>query len=162
MQAVAKFRIEDFVDKFSEVFIPKLNERVLAMNVERPDGNQIEEIEANKWLLFTLNERAKNYRNFGLFHISSAESISNGPKVATTLTLEVDVFLYDLGNTPEVYRRVLRYWECMLEAATYSWDKACRGYDRPTISSLQPVDVKLAESNKPHKVFGIELEFTYV
>jgi hypothetical protein len=67
--------------------------------------------------------------------------------------------MYDRQDN-KVQKRLLRLHRALREAVLETWDKVGIGYDKASMESLVPIDVKLENSSFYHKILGVSLKFS--
>ena len=154
------FDIETFLTQLFNYIPAELNTQITDINTKKNDSFVIESIDPNFWLFLSLNDRVKNYKNFGFLHLTNVNTLTEGNRLANTYTVEIDLFIFKSNNDNKINRQVLRYWHTLRKAVINSWGVIGVGYDRPTITNLNPIDVSLFGKSTTHVVLGIELEFT--
>lgn len=150
--------VETAYTKIADKIKSVLNAQILAINNEKGDS-LLDYIDPAAWAEGSLDESVKSYKDFGFTYIDSVEGTTNGQAIAQNVTMEIDLIFSQQGDFMD-YRRLLRYQRALNEAAQAAWDSSMRGYDRATVSILQPVDVKLFNSSYWYKVIGVRLEFS--
>jgi hypothetical protein len=152
--------IETIFFKLVDQVKATINDKIDGINVEKDDC-VLKNIDDQAWIIGSLDDRIKSFNTFAFTYIDSVTSTTQGNIVSKNASFEFDICIAENEDGSD-YLRVLRYHrvleECMIEA----WDKVCKGYDRPTINLLNPIDIKLYDSSHLHKVVGIQVEFTLV
>lgn len=152
------FDIETFIDKLSTSLKTKLNQRISALNAEKGDS-LLELIPESAWIFGSLDDSVKNFKDFTFFFVDTIDTKIAGPVVAEEYTIEIDLFLCDRQDA-KVQKRILRMHRALREAISETWDKVGMGYDRASVESLTPIDVKLNNSSFFHKIVGVSLKFS--
>lgn len=153
------FDVESLLIELTGLFKTQLASDIAAINTEKGAPTLMTALDTNAWLMGSLDDSVKNYNEFMFYYVDDVQIVPNGPFLGKTYTLEYDLFISQKEDFND-YVRVLRYWEAMSRTAKALWDKVGKGYDRPTVSLLNPIDVKLNDSSYWHKVIGIRFEFT--
>ncbi len=135
-----------------------INTKIQEINTEKGDST-LDQINSNAWCEGSLNEAIKSYNDFGFIYIDAIEGTTNGQSIGQNISIEVDLIFSQQADFMD-YKRLLRYQRALTEAAQEAWDSAMKGYDRATISILQPIDAKLFNSSYWYKVIGVRLEFS--
>jgi hypothetical protein len=152
------FDIETFIDGLSTSLKTKLNQKITALNTEKGDA-LLDQIPEKAWIFGSLDDTVKNFADFAFFFVDSIDTKVAGPILAEEYTIEIDLFIYDRQDS-KIQKRILRLHRALREAIAETWDKVGMGYDRASIESLTPIDVKLNNSSYYHKIVGVSLKFS--
>lgn len=137
-----------------------LNTKITAINLEKGDS-VLSQINNDAWIIGSLDDRIKSYNIFTFSFISSISSVVQGNIAAKNSVFEFDIIIAENEDGND-FKRMLRYHRALEESMKEAWDKVGKGYDRATISLLNPIDIKLYDSSLMHKVVGIQVEFNLV
>lgn len=154
---MAKFDIETFLTKLEAKLKATLNQKIQAINTEKGDS-VLDQIPADNWIFGSLDDRAKNFKDFLFYYVDTIDSTVNGPRMAEDYTIEIDLFTFDRQDK-KVQQRILRYHRALREAVAETWGVVGVGYGDAEIQSLVPIDVKLNNSSYFHKIVGVSLKF---
>lgn len=155
---MARFDIETFIEKFHTEFKTKLAAQIDAINTEKGD-TLLAKIPNEAWLFNTLDDKAKNFVNFGFYYIEDVESQVNGPKVSEDYTIQYSLFIFD-NKDGKLEKKTLRYWRALKDAVSDTWGKVGVGYDNATIKTLVPIDVALDwNAGEYHRVIAVNFNF---
>lgn len=150
--------VETVFTKLSAKIKTKLAARITAINTEKGD-TLLSELNADAWCEGSLDEAIKSYKDFGFAYVDGIEGTVNGPMVGQNISIEVDLIFSQEADFMD-YKRLLRYQRALNEAAQEAWDSCMKGYDRATVTILQPIDAKLFNSSYWYKVIGVRLDFS--
>ena len=155
-----KFTVENLLDKISDRMKIELQYQIDALN-QLNDDFDLDSIDEAAWIAGSLDERVANFPDCCFYFIDDYQSIVNGPQVVSSISIEFDLIVSyrEDGND---YRRLLRYQQALMDAASEVWGKVGKGYDRATITALNPIDVKLFNNSYYSKVIGLRFEFNLV
>lgn len=163
---MARFDLESFLREFIPAVRANLTAAITAINAEKGDSLLLD-IPAGGWLFGSLDDRIKNFTDFGFIFIDDTKSKVSGPSVERDYSIEVDLFIsqredgYDAEAALQKDElRVLRYWRALEQACTAAWGKVGRGYDYVEIEVLNQIDVKLNDSAYYHKLIGVSVSFS--
>jgi len=154
---MARFDIETFLGAFETALKANLASAITSINAEKND-TLLDQIPASAWIFQSLDDKAKNYKNFVFYYLDNVQTIINGPIVAENYTIEVDLFIIDRQDL-NVEKRILRYRRALKEAVVATWGKIGKGFDSPTISTTAAIDIKINNQSQYHKVFGVSIDF---
>lgn len=155
---MAKFDIETFLEKLETKLKVSINQKITAINTEKGDS-LIDQIPTDAWIFGSLDDRAKNYKDFIFYFVDTIDTSLAGARSAEDYTIEIDIFMYDRQDN-KVQKRLLRLHRALREAVLETWDKVGIGYDKVSMESLVPIDVKLENSSFYHKILGVSLKFS--
>jgi hypothetical protein len=154
---MAKFTLENLLDKLSDQMKVELQYQIDATN-QLNDDMILAEIDDQAWIAGSLDERVGNFNEFCFYYVDDIQSIVNGPQVVSSISIEFDLIISQREDGMD-YRRILRYQQSLMDAASEVWGVVGRGYDKATITALNPIDVKLFNSSNWSKVIGVRFEF---
>lgn len=154
---MARFDIETLLDKLEEKLKVKLNEKILSINTEKGD-TLLQSIPTTAWIFGSLDDRAKNFKDFVFYYVDTIDTKVAGSRVAEEYTIEIDLFLFDRQDE-KIQKRILRAHRALKESVIETWEKVGIGIDRVEVESLVPIDVKLNNSSFYHKILGVSLKF---
>jgi hypothetical protein len=119
---------------------------------------EIDKIPDMAWFEGSLDESINNFNHSCFYFIDDLQSIVNGPMVVSSVSIEFDLIVAQKSDSLD-YKRILRYQHALMKSASEAWGKVGVGYDKATITALNPIDVKLFNSSHWSKVIGIRFEF---
>lgn len=154
---MARFDIETLLDKLEAKLKVSLNQKFTAINTEKGD-NLLESIPQSAWIFGSLDDRAKNFKDFVFYYVDTIDTKVAGSRVAEEYTIEIDLFLFDRQDE-KIQKRILRAHRALRESVVETWEKVGIGIDRVEVESLVPIDVKLNNSSFYHKILGVSLKF---
>lgn len=154
---MSKFTLENLLDKLSDQMKVELQYQIDAIN-QLNDDFDLMSIEDEAWIAGSLDERVGNFNEFCFYYVDDIQSIVNGPQVVSSISIEFDLIISQREDGMD-YRRILRYQQALMDAASEVWGVVGRGYDKATITALNPIDVKLFNSSYWSKVIGVKFEF---
>jgi hypothetical protein len=155
--SVPKFSVETLFDKLAEKMKAEMNFHIQAIN-QLNDDLILGEIDDEAWIAGSLDERVNNFNQCAFYYIDDLQSIVNGPHIVTSIAIEFDLIFSQRDDFLD-YKRLLRYQEALLGSASEAWGIVGRGYDKATITALNPIDIKLFNSSYWSKVIGVRFEF---
>lgn len=165
-----RFDIESLMDQLVAKFKVFLDQEIDALNLEKnpnylDDPNPvivsapiIPKLAAGAYIVGSLDDRAKNYKDFAFIEVDAVNAIVNEQGVVKNVVIQFDLIFYDRQDM-HVQRRIYRYQRVLIDALVRTWDTVAVGYDKAKISSLEPIDLKLNNSSLYHKAVGAELSF---
>jgi len=154
---MSKFTLENLLDKLSDQMKVELQYQIDAIN-QLNDDMILAEIDDQAWIAGSLDERVGNFNEFCFYYVDDIQSVVNGPQVVSSVSIEFDLIISQREDGMD-YRRILRYQQALMDAASEVWGVVGRGYDKATITALNPIDVKLFNSSNWSKVIGVKFEF---
>jgi hypothetical protein len=157
---MARFTVENLLDKIADQMKVDLQFQIDATN-QLNDDFDLADIDDNAWIAGSLDERVNNFNECAFYYVEDLQSIVNGPQVVSSVSIEFDLIISQREDGMD-YRRFLRYQQAMMDAASQVWGVVGRGYDKATITALNPIDVKLFNSANWSKVIGVRFEFNLV
>jgi len=157
---MAKFTLETLLDKLADRMKVELQYQIDAIN-QLNDDFDLPSLDDDAWIAGSLDERVGNYNEFCFYYVDDLQSIVNGPQVVSSVSIEFDLVTSQREDGMD-YRRILRYQQALMDAASEVWGKVGKGYDKATITALNPIDIKLFNSSYWSKVIGVRFEFNLV
>ena len=154
---MSQFNLEKLIDKLSEKMKVELGYQIQAIN-QINDDLILPEIDDNAWIEGSLDERVNNFNECCFFYVDDIQSIVNGPHIVSSVGIEFDLIISQRDDFLD-YKRLLRYQQALMGAASEAWSVVGRGYDKATITALNPIDIKLFNSSYWSKVIGVRFEF---
>jgi hypothetical protein len=148
---------EGILDRIIAVVKAELNTKITAINAEKNDSVVLDAIDDMAYAVQELNGTVQNYDPFVLVGIDNIESVGKGPMTSELISLTAVVILADAGEDSEIVRRLLRYNRCLKDCVQNNWSDAHMG-TRFEISSLVPIQFKLANSSKLYRAVGIQIK----
>lgn len=157
---MAKFTTENLLDKLADQMKIEVQYQIDAIN-QLNDDMILASVDDEAWIAGSLDERVNNFNECAFYFVDDLQSIVNGPQVVSSISIEFDLIISQREDGMD-YRRFLRYQQAMMDAASEVWGVVGRGYDKATITALNPIDVKLFNSANWSKVIGVRFEFNLV
>lgn len=154
---MSQFNLEKLIDKLSEKMKVELGYQIQAVNQLNNDLI-LAEIDDNAWIEGSLDERVNNFNECCFFYVDDIQSIVNGPHIVSSVGIEFDLIISQRDDFLD-YKRLLRYQQALMGASSEAWSVVGRGYDKATITALNPIDIKLFNSSYWSKVIGVRFEF---
>lgn len=154
---MSQFNLEKLIDKLSEKMKVELGYQIQAIN-QINDDLILPEIDENAWIEGSLDERVNNFNECCFFYVDDIQSIVNGPHIVSSVGIEFDLIISQRDDFLD-YKRLLRYQQALMGASSEAWSVVGRGYDKATITALNPIDIKLFNSSYWSKVIGVRFEF---
>jgi hypothetical protein len=154
---MAQFTLENLLDKLTDKMRLEFGYQIDAIN-QLNDDLILAGVDENAWISGSLDERVNNFNEAMFYYVDDLQSIVNGPHIVSTIAIEYDLILSQREDTND-YKRLLRYQAALMGAASEAWGTVGRGYDKATITALNPIDIKLFNSAYYSKVIGIRFEF---
>ena len=119
----------------------------------------LQPINSSAWIEGSLNETVTSYNPFVFYLISGLNSEVNGPDVAKVFSVDFNLAVQKSGDFAD-YKRLVCYWDAFIEASKNVFDTALRGYARPEIEILGPIDIEFFNSSEPSAIIGVRLTFS--
>jgi hypothetical protein len=157
---MARFTIENLLDELAEQMKEDLSFQVQAIN-QLNDDFELADIDDEAWIAGSLDEKVNNFSECIFYYLDDLQTIVNGPQVVSSVSIEFDLIVSQREDRMD-YRRFLRYQQALMDAGAQAWGVVGRGYDKATITALNPIDVKLFNSSNWSKVIGVRFEFNLV
>lgn len=154
---MSQFNLEKLLDKLSDKMKVELGYQIDAIN-QINDDMDLEPIDDEAWIAGSLDERVNNFNEVCFYYIDDLQSIVNGPHIVSSISIEFDLIISQRDDFLD-YKRLLRYQQALLSSASEAWGTVGRGYDKATITALNPIDIKLFNSSYWSKVIGVRFEF---
>lgn len=157
---MAKFTLEALLDALASKMKTELQYQIDALN-QLNDDFDLESIDDAAWIAGSLDERVGNFNEFCFYYVDDIQSIVNGPRVVSSVSIEFDLVISQREDGMD-YKRILRYQQALMDAGSEAWGTVGSGYDKATIIALNPIDVKLFNASYWSKVIGVRFEFNLV
>lgn len=154
---MAQYNLEKLLTELSDKIKSELGFQIDAIN-QLNDDLDLDPIEDEAWIEGSLDERVNNFNQVCFYYIDDLQSIINGPQVVTSVGIEFDIIVSQRDDFLD-YKRLLRYQQALMSSASEAWGTVGRGYDKATITALNPIDIKLFNSSYWSKVIGVRFEF---
>jgi len=155
-----RFTVENLLDKLSDQMKVDLAFQIQAIN-QLNDDMELADVDDSAWIAGSLDERVNNFNECVFYYLDDLQTIVNGPRVVSSVSIEFDLIISQREDQMD-YRRFLRYQQALMDAASQVWGVVGGGYDKATITALNPIDVKLFNSSNWSKVIGVRFEFNLV
>lgn len=157
---MAKFTLENLLDSLADRMKIELQFQIDALN-QLNDDFDLADIDDQAWIAGSLDEQVGNFNQFCFYYVDDIQSIVNGPQVVSSISIEFDLIISQREDGMD-YKRILRYQQALMDAASEVWGVVGNGYDKATITALNPIDVKLFNASYWSKVIGVRFEFNLV
>lgn len=153
-----RFDVETFSNQLIAALKTNFTSQVASINTEKGDSLLVD-LDAGAWFFESLDDKSHAFTNFVFIEIDNVTTQVRGSNLSKTYSFDIVFFLLN-DQSGTVQSQTLRYWRAIEGASTAAWDTIGKGYDRATVQSLVPIDIKNVNTEAYYKLFGVSLTFT--
>lgn len=152
-----KYDMESLLDDVKAAMVSHFNTVVGEINTEKNDTIVLDTLNADAYILQSMNGKLANWNPLCLYGVENIESSSRGPLHSSKFTLSVMIIAIDTGEDIECGKRMFRYSRALEEVFRRGWNGG-QGGVKLEVKSLVPIPFTDLNTSERYRVVGVALE----
>lgn len=152
--ASGRYDLERLLADLQMIVETYLNDQLDAISSEKADGIALDHVATSAYAFQEMNSKIMNYNPFVFYGIDNIQTIQEGPAHAQSCDITFLLLRTDGGEDTSIMTKMLRYGRALREIFRDHWTWP-DSQVKIAMKSLEPVNLKLINSDDPYRAVGV-------